>query len=308
MDSGTGEGARPRAPDGLSAEALRRNLDGIPSTLHGMRSPLGEPVRSESVAGMDMLNDMFQRQARRLESQLYQRAQDQRTIEMTQRQAQLAQQQVRQLEQHHLEQAARISQGSKSLQRLQDLIRESLQANSESLGVCEALERDVASLRQALEREAPAELAKLRMRCEEVNPTDALRARAQGLEKALGDTERTALQQIGATPLQSVAMSSDCNPLHDLSAVADYASKATVGARCGDSSWPSESMASAPASSSAPAAHHASASAYAPSPSFSHHSTAYSVPPGYSPTAFSRDQSMQPMTLSRDPSFMRDDS
>ena len=27
-----------------------------------MRSPLGEPIRSESVAGMDMLNDMFQRQ------------------------------------------------------------------------------------------------------------------------------------------------------------------------------------------------------------------------------------------------------
>ena len=29
-----------------------------------MRSPLGEPIRSESVAGMDMLNDMFQRQVR----------------------------------------------------------------------------------------------------------------------------------------------------------------------------------------------------------------------------------------------------
>ena len=27
-----------------------------------MRSPLGEPIRSECVAGMDMLNDMFQRQ------------------------------------------------------------------------------------------------------------------------------------------------------------------------------------------------------------------------------------------------------
>lgn len=37
-----------------------------------------------------MLNDMFQRQARRLESQLYQRAQDQRTIEVAQRQAQIA--------------------------------------------------------------------------------------------------------------------------------------------------------------------------------------------------------------------------
>ena len=115
-------------PDGLSAEQLRRSLEGIPSTIQGaqlrplpvracaparlrshsaglspclsvasrpllrsqfifrapfdrelslnhapnllavraagMRSPLGEPVRSECVAGMDMLNDMFQRQVR----------------------------------------------------------------------------------------------------------------------------------------------------------------------------------------------------------------------------------------------------
>ena len=29
--------------------------------------------------------------------------------------------------------------------------------------------------------------------------------------------------QIGATPTTAIAMSSDCNPLHDLSAVADYA-------------------------------------------------------------------------------------
>ena len=34
----------------------------------GMRSPLGEPIRSESVAGMDMLNDMFQRQVRHRQS------------------------------------------------------------------------------------------------------------------------------------------------------------------------------------------------------------------------------------------------
>ena len=45
--------------------------------------------------------------------------------------------QVRQLEQHHLEQAARISQGAKSLQRLQDLIRESIQSNKAALSLCE---------------------------------------------------------------------------------------------------------------------------------------------------------------------------
>jgi len=217
------------APDGLSAEALRRSLEGIPSTLQGMRSPLGEPVRSESVAGMDMLNDMFQRQARRLETQLYQRAQDQRTIELTQRQAQLARAQVRQLEQNHLEHAARISQGAKSLQRLRELIREGSHVNHDVLNVCEALERDASELREVLECVAPAELAKLRSRREAVpSTTEVLRDRVRSLESALAETERSALQQIGVTPLTSVAMSSDCNPLNDLSAVADYASKASV--------------------------------------------------------------------------------
>ena len=59
---------------------------------------------------MDVPRALRRPQARRLESQLYQRAQDMRTIEMTQRQATVARNQVRQLEQNHLEQAARISQ------------------------------------------------------------------------------------------------------------------------------------------------------------------------------------------------------
>jgi len=193
-----------------------------------MRSPLSDTTRSESVAGMDMLNDMFQRQARRLEAQLYQRAQDLRTIEMTQRQAAHARAQVRQLEQHHLEQAARISQGAKSLQRLQDLIRESILSNNAALGLAEAHERELADLRVELGREAPDALAKLSpLQSEETPSLDQLRQRALGLEYALAETERSAMLQIGVTPPTSVAMSSDCNPLHDLSAVADYAAKAT---------------------------------------------------------------------------------
>ena len=150
-----------------------------------MRSPLGDPVRSESVAGMDMLNDMFQRQARRLEAQLYQRAQDQRTIEVTQRQAQIARAQVRRLEQTHCEQAARILQGAKSLQQLQQLIRETLHVKQEVLGVCDELEREVAALREALGRVAPGEAEKLPRRragsaSDSTYSVEALRQRAGG--------------------------------------------------------------------------------------------------------------------------------
>ena len=160
-----------------------------------MRSPLGDPVRSESVAGMDMLNDMFQRQARRLEAQLYQRAQDQRTIEVTQRQAQIARAQVRRLEQTHCEQAARILQGAKSLQQLQQLIRETLHVKQEVLGVCEELEREAAALREALGRVAPGEAEKLPHRRAGSVSVEALRDRAGDLERQLADTERSALQQ-----------------------------------------------------------------------------------------------------------------
>jgi len=247
------------APDGLSAEQLRKSLQSIPSTLQGMRSPLGEHVRSESVAGMDMLNDMFQRQARRLESQLYQRAQDQRTIEATQRQVQIARAQVTQLENHQMEQAARISQGNKSLQHMQSLIRESLLSSHAAITVCDALERDVSVLRELLQREAPTELEKVKMLCDGYRPSETLRVKARALESALAETDRSSLDQIGSTPLQSVAMSDDSNPLNHLSAVADYATKASVagssggmqGVMSGGAQWSDYAM---PTASSAPAA------------------------------------------------------
>jgi hypothetical protein len=173
-------------------------------------------------------------QARRLEAQLYQRAQDQRTIEMAQRQAQLARVQVHQLEQHHLEQAARISQGAKTLHRMQELIRESLSASNSAIGLCESLERDVKTLRDALGQDAPHEAAKAGASSTVSDACESLKGRAQELEVALAEMERSALQQIGATPPQSVAMSRDCNPLHDLSAVADYAPKASIAGFGGD--------------------------------------------------------------------------
>lgn len=229
-----------RIPDGLSAEELRKSLDGIPSTLQGMRSPMGEPSRSECVAGMDMLNDMFQRQARRLESQLYQRAQDQRTIEVAQRQTQLAMAKVRQLEQQHNEQVAWMQHSTQSLQKLQHQMREAQNDHELALNTCEALERDVLQLRDVLQTESPQTAERLRLHCAKCPPVEQLRQKAVALEKAVKETERSALENVGATPTTSYAMSSagpgsgeamdeqPSNPLHDLSVIADYASKARV--------------------------------------------------------------------------------
>ena len=131
-------------------------------------------------------------QARRLESQLYQRAQDMRTIEVAQRQAAVARAQVRQLEQNHLEQAARISQGGKSLQRLQELIRESIASNQAALQLCEALEHDASVLKSELESVDSGKLSKLTLRRAECSTVDELKERACALESALAETERWA--------------------------------------------------------------------------------------------------------------------
>ena len=211
---------------------------------------MGETSRSECVAGMDMLNDMFQRQARRLESQLYQRAQDQRTIEMAQRQAQLAMAKVRQLEQHHHEQVARMQHGTKSLHRLQHQMREAQKDHELALTTCEALQRDVSALREALATESPQTFERIRLNCAECPSVEQLRQKAAALETALKETERSAMEHVGVTPTTSYAMSGSMgmgmqmphgsggsgdamddhssNPLHDLSVIADYASKARL--------------------------------------------------------------------------------
>jgi len=218
-------------PDGLSAEQLRKSLDGIPSTLQGMRSPMGESSRSECVAGMDMLNDMFQRQARRLESQLYQRAQDQRTIEVAQRQAQFAMAKVKQLELQSANQAARLQSNAVELQGFRCLMKE---VRDELLNTCEALSHDVTHLQQILERESPQTLGSVTLRCTECPSLDQLRSKATSLDTALREAERATSEPLGhvghveTTPTTHVVMGAPSNPLHDLSVVADYASKATV--------------------------------------------------------------------------------
>jgi len=210
---------------------------------------MGEASRSECVAGMDMLNDMFQRQARRLESQLYQRAQDQRTIEVAQRQAQLAMAQVRQLEQYHHEQVARMQHSNKSLSTLQHQVREAQKDHELALSTCEALQRDVSQLREALLSESPETVERIQLNCTDCPPVEQLRQKAAALEEALKETERSAMEHVSATPTTSFAMSSasgmggsdamevqqqmdaqpqPSNPLHDFSVIADYASKARV--------------------------------------------------------------------------------
>ena len=137
-----------------------------------------------------------------------------RTIEVAQRQAAVARALVRQLEQPHLEQAARISQGGLSLQRLQELIRESIASNQAALQFCETLEHDLSVLKSELESVDSGKLSKLTLRRAECPTVGELKERACALESALAETSlcRSADWRDAAY----VCDVSDCNPLNDL--------------------------------------------------------------------------------------------
>jgi len=135
----------------------------------------------------------------------------------------MAMAQVRALEEHHVQQAARITQAAKTLQTLQHKMQLLFKEHENLLQTCENLQCDASKLREALLLVSPNALDRFELSCDSCLSIDMLRGRASELECALLETERSALQQIGATPTTAIAMSSDCNPLHDLSAVADYA-------------------------------------------------------------------------------------
>lgn len=175
----------------------------------GHMSPIGDPgpsPRSDCVAAMDMLNDMFQRQARRLETQLYQRAQDARMIESAHRQAQETMHQVRSLERYHVDQAARIRQGTKAIEELQQQMRAASKEHELVLSTCEALSDDVDKLKSSLLASDPAELEALELATDSTSlPTvAALRERASSLEASVCEAERTASMHIAATPSTTV--------------------------------------------------------------------------------------------------------
>lgn len=203
--------------DGLSAEKLRQSLDSIPSALSGRTlSPMGEPSRSEHLASMDMLNEMFQRQARRLETQLYQRAQDQRALQMAQHKAQMAQmahQQVISLEQTSAQQAAMISQGAKSFQQMQQTATQLLEEVWKVCTAYEALQHDVGQLRDSLGRENPQALSELELKSDgcDASHIDSLRRDASELQAILQEMERVVAVEpvVAATPSTPMAMSTD---------------------------------------------------------------------------------------------------
>ena len=136
-------------------------------------------------AGMDMINEMFQKQARRLEAQLLQQAQDRKMLELAQTQLMILQQEVarHQSSNAQLQQRVTMSDDSVRLVRSQvDAMRENQQQarhtprnsgairaqssdrrllSPQVVDLCRRIHSNVQQLRATLQEEAPGKLEEL---------------------------------------------------------------------------------------------------------------------------------------------------
>lgn len=118
-------------------------------------APAEGAASSESMASMDMIGELFEQQARRLEAQLYQQLRDKQIMEaLSARLGATSQQlQVRQLK--IAEQQRAIEENEDAIRKMYDLVRTMHHESSQLLQVRETLAKDAAILRGVLLEESP---------------------------------------------------------------------------------------------------------------------------------------------------------
>ncbi|KAL3906135.1 MAG: hypothetical protein SGPRY_010662, partial [Prymnesium sp.] len=111
---------------------------------------------------MDLINEMFQRQARRIEAQVVQQAQDHKTMELVHAKLVAVHESIAMhnssVEQH----TQRLLWTEEATQRMQDHIGTMNSEHQKAMQFSNALYRDVQDLRSQLQREAPERYRKIR--------------------------------------------------------------------------------------------------------------------------------------------------
>ena len=110
----------------------------------------GAPVLT-GFAGMEMINEMFQRQARRVETQLQQQANDRRRIDVSNAQLLVMQSQLMWHAQHYQDRSEQVAQSAETIVQMHNYIEQMAAEQARSVGVAQQLSADVASMREQLE-------------------------------------------------------------------------------------------------------------------------------------------------------------
>lgn len=138
----------------MSFPKLPMSADGA-GPAGGATSHLKHSVNNECIAGMDMIYELFQQQAKRLELQLYQQLRDQAEIESTHNQLSAASQQLQRLQMQNAELRRLVDANEMSIRAMYEHARSVQQAQNGLLTVCDNLAKDKEILRQALREECP---------------------------------------------------------------------------------------------------------------------------------------------------------
>ena len=118
-------------------------------------APDARAVSTEAIAGMDMIGELFQQQAKRLEVQLYQQLRDRKQIEMVNVQLQQNVQQLQQLQQQNTVQSRLIEANEQSPHVMYEQARTIHSERNTVVALCERLAADAHALRQSLAQENP---------------------------------------------------------------------------------------------------------------------------------------------------------
>ena len=127
------------------------------------------------VAGMQIINEMFQRQARRLETQQQAQAQDRNTVEYTQAQLLVMQAQLQWHASRYQERAEHVTKSAETISRMQNYLGTMDAERARAVETAKILANDVNGLRQRMETSQPEKLQALslsdmamRVRCSPV--------------------------------------------------------------------------------------------------------------------------------------------
>lgn len=136
------------SPVGATSAELRRSFE---ARLHASELlPQSASLSSDRITSMNMLSTMFEHEARRSQSTLYARANDQRVIEALRTEIAQLRQSATSLERGQLDQAARVARSAQSAAQLQHLLESHVACQHETMAKCEALARDYAAIASLL--------------------------------------------------------------------------------------------------------------------------------------------------------------
>jgi hypothetical protein len=180
----------PLCGDGCDAStAYAAGVD--PHLMAQWGTPMSMPMGAEDgsqpsqvltgVAGMEMINDMLQRQARRLETQFHQQDADRKMIDFSQAQLLVMQAQLQWHAQHCWERAEQVTKSSDTISRMESYIAAMNEEQANAVQTAQHLAHSMVTLREHMAVHDPQRLKVLSASLSDISAVGTNLSQLQGL-------------------------------------------------------------------------------------------------------------------------------